>query len=157
MLRAVLIVSSFAMLAATFPAPGPGRSPVESPPPPSFLTLADSADWGPGGAVADMTSAVPQWTSLTESHGPTSPGLPLDTTGWTVVTPASCTKAGFDAAVAAATSCNTVLDVSACSVIETDRTGLGADPAPFKYNPPGCKIGHVLRGNPTTRTILRVR
>lgn len=124
----------------------------------ALLRLEDSADWGPGGAVVDLTDAVPQFSALSEDHGPTSPALPLDTSSWSTVTldGGSCTPAGFAAAVASVSSCNTVVDVSACSSIVWDQSDRAPASHVAQFYPSACKIGMVLRGHPTNRTRLEI-
>lgn len=117
----------------------------------AFLRLEDSPLWGTGGSIVDLTVAVPQFRPLEEARGTASPALPLDTTGWTQINVSTCTEAAVEAALASISVEETVVDVSACSLIpligdeELGHIRLDAGVTPIRKR-------IVIRGNPTTRT-----
>lgn len=123
----------------------------------AFLRLEDSTHWGPGGAVMDLTDAIPVFRSLDEEIHPVyAPALPLDTTGWSAVTPSACTEAAIQTAVNGATACNVVIDISACSNVNLADDSQAVEDPHIALAPSGCRHGLVLRGDPVNRTTMRV-
>lgn len=148
MRRILALALAAAQLAAAWPRPGPGIAAVGGGGDP-FLALEDSPEWGTGGSVVDLTTAIPKFRPLEYDYG-TVEGIPLDTTGWATVTPASCTAAAVQAAFAAVAVEETVVDLSACSEIHSTSVGGGANHLVYNYSDVRHRI--VFRGNPTTRT-----
>lgn len=119
--------------------------------PEAFVTLEDSAEWGTGGTVVDLTGVIPPFRTHEEAQG-SQPALPLNTAGWTTITLSACTEAALETALAAVTVDETIIDASACSDITA--SGLSGDLF-INWSPAKDKL--VLRGeNDTDGTILRV-
>lgn len=116
-----------------------------------FTTLAESTDWGTGGAIVDLTEVVPKFRALEEARGTYSPALPLSTAGWTEIVVSTCTEAAVEAAIDAIAVEQTVVDLSACATIpligaeELGHIRLDASLTPIKKR-------IVFRGNAITRT-----